>query len=120
MAYLVSHSGRLWFQIRVPTALIGRYGRLIRTNLQTKDRAVAQPLALQMAGQWLTQFAGERLAAGQPQTAATVPPPTISRVVPPIPVFAPPAAPATLGTVQKWCVLGTSRRAYANRKTAIN
>jgi len=96
MAYLVSHNGRLWFQIRVPTALIGRYGRLIRTNLQTKDRAVAQPSALQMAGQWLTQFASERLAAGQSGAESPAPPPAKSKVVPPIPVFAPPAAPATL------------------------
>jgi integrase len=61
MSYLVHHHGTYWFQIRVPKPLIARYGQLVRQNLQTTDRAVAQALAFQLAGQWLTRFATERM-----------------------------------------------------------
>lgn len=64
MSYLVHHHGTLWFQIRVPKPLAARYGQLVRQNLQTTDRAVAQALAFQLAGQWLTRFATERMAHG--------------------------------------------------------
>ena len=62
MAYLVHHHGTLWFQIRVPRPLAARYGQLVRQNLQTTDRAVAQMLAFQLAGQWLTRFATDRMS----------------------------------------------------------
>ncbi len=60
MAYLVLHHEIFWFQIRVPAPLVDRYGRLIRQNLQTNNRAQAQQLAHQLAGHWLTRFYAER------------------------------------------------------------
>lgn len=65
MSYLTFHHGTYWFQIRVPQGSIPRHGRLIRLNLQTSDHAVAQPLALQLAGRWLQRFAAERAGADQ-------------------------------------------------------
>ncbi len=65
MAYLVQHHGTLWFQIRVPRPLAARYGRLVRQNLQTTDRAVAQMLAFQLAGQWLARFTTDKLASSE-------------------------------------------------------
>jgi len=64
MSYLIIHHGSFWFQIRVPRPLVPKYGTVIRQNLQTTDRRVAQPLAYQLASHWLTQFTLERGQAG--------------------------------------------------------
>ncbi len=67
MAYLISHHGTFWFQIRVPAALVPHYGtRFVRQNLQINDRAPAQQLALQLASQWLMRFYAQRLGEGEP------------------------------------------------------
>lgn len=58
MAYTYSRDGNIWFQIRVPTRLVPRYGTFIRTNLQTRDPSVARPLALRLASEWLAKFSG--------------------------------------------------------------
>lgn len=58
--YLQFHHGSFWFQLKVPKALIARYGNVVRQNLQTGDRAVAQFQAYQMAGQWLSRFQAEK------------------------------------------------------------
>lgn len=63
MPYLVQKHGSFWFQIHIPKALAARYGAFIRQNLQTTERSIAQPLALQLAGQWLARFASEKNAA---------------------------------------------------------
>lgn len=65
MSYLVHHHGTLWFQIRVPKPLTARHGRLVRQNLQTTNHSIAQALAFQLAGQWLTRFATEKMAYGE-------------------------------------------------------
>ena len=62
MRYLTLHHNTLWFQIRVPVSLRARYGTLVRVNLQTADRALAQPLSLRLAAEWLTRFS--LIAAG--------------------------------------------------------
>ncbi|HEY9199773.1 MAG TPA: site-specific integrase [Gammaproteobacteria bacterium] len=61
MAYLVQHHGTFWFQIRVPRPLSAHYGQLVRQNLQTNNHAIAQAMAFQLAGHWLTRFATERM-----------------------------------------------------------
>jgi len=60
MPFLISHHGTYWFQIRVPNCLNNRYGRFIRQNLQTSERALAQQLAYQLASTWLSRFSIER------------------------------------------------------------
>jgi len=60
MPFLISHHGTYWFQIRVPNCLNNRYGRFIRQNLQTSERALAQQLAYQLASTWLNRFSIER------------------------------------------------------------
>lgn len=60
MAYLITHHGTFWFQIRVPKPLVPVYGTIIRQNLQTKDRKTAQTLAYRLASHWLERFATER------------------------------------------------------------
>ena len=50
MAYLVQKHGTYWFQIHVAKQLVAQYGQFIRLNLQTTERSLAQPLALQLAG----------------------------------------------------------------------
>lgn len=60
MSYLVSHHGALYFQIRVPAVLHGRFGRLVRIHLQTSDVAIAKALAIRLAGERLMRFATER------------------------------------------------------------
>jgi integrase len=70
MAYLVLHHEIYWFQIRVPAPLVDRYGsRLIRQNLQTRDRALAQQLAYPLAGHWLMRFSTERGSGCECQSA---------------------------------------------------
>lgn len=64
MSYLIFRNGAFWFQIRVPKNLQHRYGRLVRLNLQTNDRKVAKPLALQLGSQWLQRFTMERDLGG--------------------------------------------------------
>lgn len=61
MAYTILHNGTYWFQIRVPQNLVSTFGRIIRLNLQTSDRPVAQRLAYRLAGDWLDRFAAARL-----------------------------------------------------------
>ena len=63
MACLVNHHGTFWFQIAVPAPLVGRYGKLIRQNLQTGDRATAQLIAYQLASHWLGRFAADKFGA---------------------------------------------------------
>lgn len=65
MSYLIFQNGAFWFQVRVPKPLVGRYGSLIRKNLQTNDLAIAKPLALQPAGYWLQRFAALRQGSEQ-------------------------------------------------------
>lgn len=72
-AYLVLHHGAFWFQIRVPRALVARYGTLIRQNLQTTDIRTAQPLAYQLAAQWLTRFTLDRTEAAHPSGRSPFP-----------------------------------------------
>lgn len=60
MKYLTRRDGTLWFQIRVPNALVWRYGKMIRQCLRTSDLAIAQPIALQLAGHWLARFSTEK------------------------------------------------------------
>lgn len=60
MSYLVYHHGTFWFQIRVPKSLVPRYGTHIRQNLGLTERALVQPLAYQLASQWLSRFAFEK------------------------------------------------------------
>lgn len=60
MPYLVFHHGRYYFQLRVPRSLTDRYGRLIRQNLQTADKAVAQQMACRLASDWIGRFSFER------------------------------------------------------------
>ena len=64
MSCLIFHNGAFWFQIRVPKKLQIRWGRLVLLVLQTNDRKVAKPLALQLGGQWLQRFAMERDLGG--------------------------------------------------------
>jgi Domain of unknown function (DUF6538) len=66
MSYLVQHPNTWCLQIRVPAVLSGRYGRLIRQDLQTPDRALAQQLAYQLAVAWLGRFSSERLGGVVP------------------------------------------------------
>ena len=62
---LIFHDGAFWFQIRVPKKLQIRWGRLVLLVLQTNDRKVAKPLALQQLGsQWLQRFAMQRDLGG--------------------------------------------------------
>lgn len=76
MAYLIQKNGTYWFQIRVPNTLVPRYGAFIRYCLQTKELSVAQPIALQLAGQWLARFSVEKHdpAIGFEQTTPFAPP----------------------------------------------
>lgn len=87
MAYLVHHHGALWFQIRVPRPLTARHGQLVRQNLQTTDRALAQVLAFQLAGQWLARFAAERMLT----VDGTCPRATPTPLMPAQPYFEPTA-----------------------------
>ncbi|MCC5857597.1 MAG: hypothetical protein JJT90_05545 [Ectothiorhodospiraceae bacterium] len=65
-AYLILHHGAYWFWIRVPKSLVPLYGTLIRQNLQTTDIRTAQPLAYQLAANWLTRFMLDRTEAAHP------------------------------------------------------
>lgn len=60
MSYFTYHHNTYWFQLRVPVPLVPRYGRLLRINLQTQERSVAQHQSFQLAGQWLARFQAER------------------------------------------------------------
>lgn len=72
--YLQFHHGSFWFQLKVPKALVARYGNVVRQNLQTGDRAVAQFQAYQMAGQWLSRFQTEKSTSyGVPSTPDPIP-----------------------------------------------
>jgi len=74
MRYLTQHRQAFYFQIRVPAVLRPQYGALIRVNLQTGERDVARPLALQLAAYWLTRFSaeslGERVSFAPPASIA--------------------------------------------------
>lgn len=72
MPYLLPHHGSFWFQIRVPKHLVPRYGALIRQNLQTNDRRVAQALAYKLASHWLTQFALDTPRVGSITSAEAI------------------------------------------------
>ncbi len=63
MAYLVQHHGTFWFSIRVPVSLQGRFGPVVRVNLQTTDHAFAKPMALRLASEWLSRFDAARADA---------------------------------------------------------
>ncbi|MFZ4539143.1 tyrosine-type recombinase/integrase [Propionivibrio sp.] len=65
MSYFTYHHSSYWFQLRVPVPLVPRYGRLLRINLQTQERPVAQYQSFQLAGQWLARFQAERSDPGQ-------------------------------------------------------
>lgn len=89
MRYLSRRDGTLWFQIRVPNALVWRYGSMIRQCLRTSDLAIAQPIALQLAGNWLARFSAEKFdtatasaAAPPPATPAPPPDPFAQHVIP--------------------------------------
>lgn len=56
MSYVISHHGTLWFQIRVPSRLESRFGKIDRVNLQTCDPAIARVLSLRLASEWLSRF----------------------------------------------------------------
>lgn len=73
MKYLTRRNGTLWFQLRVPQALVPRYGTIIRQCLQTAELSVAQPIALQLAGQWLARFSAEKLDDGTPPAVPALP-----------------------------------------------
>lgn len=60
MSYLTFHRHSFYFQIRVPTALVARYGPVVRLNLPTTVRGIARPIALRLASDWLARFAGAR------------------------------------------------------------
>ncbi len=60
MAYIILHNGTYWFQVRVPRNLILSFGRIIRLNLQTFEKASAQRMAYRL-GDWLDRSAAERL-----------------------------------------------------------
>ncbi|HEY9199653.1 MAG TPA: DUF6538 domain-containing protein [Gammaproteobacteria bacterium] len=79
MNYLTRREGTLWFQIRVPASLVPRYGTMIRQCLRTADLSIAQPIALQLAGQWLARFASEK---HDPATDTAVPPASAPAVPP--------------------------------------
>ena len=89
MKYLTRRDGTLWFQIRVPNVLVWRYGSMIRQCLRTSDLAIAQPIALQLAGNWLARFSAEKFdaatapaAAPPPATPAPPPDPFAQHVIP--------------------------------------
>ena len=84
MSYLVQRHGAFWFQIRVPNPLAPRYGKFIRLNLQTTERAVAQPIALQLAGQWLARFTVEKLEVDNAVAQPPSPMQTWQAPVPPL------------------------------------
>ena len=63
MSYVVLHHGTFWFQMRVPTQLVDRFGKIVRLNLQTSDPGVAKALAFRLASDWLTRFQSESLLA---------------------------------------------------------
>ena len=58
MNYLTMHHGSYYFQMRVPVSHREQFGKLLRTNLQTKDANVARVLAFGMASHWLARFSG--------------------------------------------------------------
>ncbi|MCX9157190.1 site-specific integrase [Niveibacterium sp. 24ML] len=100
MAYLVQHHGTFWFSIRVPVSLQGRFGPVVRVNLQTTDHAFAKPMALRLASEWLSRFDAARAEAlsGVPAPALAAPaltPPHQSVMHPP-PVTTGELASATL------------------------
>lgn len=64
MSYFTYHHSSYWFQLRVPVPLVPRYGQLLRINLQTQDRSVAQQQSFQLAGHWLARFQSERTNTG--------------------------------------------------------
>lgn len=89
MKYLTRRDGTLWFQIRVPNVLVWRYGSMIRQCLRTSDLAIAQPIALQLAGQWLARFSTEKFDTATgiegtvPSTPAALrPDPTTHQAIP--------------------------------------
>lgn len=80
MKYLTRRNGTLWFQLRVPQVLVPRYGTIIRQCLHTAELSIAQPIALQLAGQWLALFSAEKFdtataSAAAPPPATPAPPP---------------------------------------------
>ena len=72
MSYVISHHGALWFQIRVPSRLESRFGKIVRVNLQTCDRATARVLALRLASEWLNRFQDANLLEAVPVSVPTV------------------------------------------------
>ena len=77
MRYITLHHNAYYFQLRVPAALRGRYGEIVRLNLGTNERDIARPLALQLAAYWLTRFSVETLDG----TASFDPPAPIAPLV---------------------------------------
>ena len=73
MRYIFRHdTGTLWFQIRVPSSLIPRFGRLVRQNLGTTDLSEARALALRLASDWLSLFSAESHGIELPHVAQTL------------------------------------------------
>ena len=103
MSFLSLHHGTYWFQIRVPKTLVGRYGRLVRQNLSTSDRSLAQQLGYSLAGTWLARFGAEKnssfLQANVPATELA-PFPAVAAQATPAPAAAspPPLAPCLAAT----------------------
>lgn len=86
MSYLCIRSGTFWFQIRVPNPLVPRYGKFVRQSLQTNNRSIAQPLALQLAGQWLARFSSEKIDLTHPSDPQGVSTPQSPQVPVPQPI----------------------------------
>ncbi|MBS0451309.1 MAG: hypothetical protein JSS14_08355 [Proteobacteria bacterium] len=73
--YLITHHGTFWFQIRVPQSHQAALGQQrIRVCLQTNDVAVARPLALRLASEWLLRFGADPgLPVFEPAVAWSLP-----------------------------------------------
>lgn len=96
MAYLFTRHGTYWFQISVPQPLRPVFGSLIRQNLQTTDRRVAQPLAYRLAAHWMERFACEKVGRPLSQDPAQS---ALEPAVPELEPAAPAASPAMAPTV---------------------
>ncbi len=75
MLQTILHNGTCCLQIRVPRNLVLSFGRIIRLNLQTFEKASAQRMAYRLAGDRLDRFAAARLSVEElgDELAPTVP-----------------------------------------------
>lgn len=99
MSYLVTHHGSYWFRIRVPARHVGCYGRVVRINLQTTERAIARTLSLRLAAEWLSRFCD--CAEARPTELTAFPPPPDEALPPPACPPVPAAAPRPLKRARK-------------------